>query len=173
MALGSLGIDSMLPALPAIGASLGVVSENERQLIVTAFLIGMGLGQLIHGPLADRYGRRPVMTGALIAATRVPADGARVFNLGGTRADTATVVGAIEKAVPGAAGLLTYRPEPLPFPDRIDTTGLATIDPPPVTPLADAVTETAARLQSLHEAGRLVPEEHGLVITGDHAEDRP
>ncbi|MGN6375992.1 MAG: multidrug effflux MFS transporter [Sphingomonas sp.] len=65
MALGSLGIDSMLPALPAIGASLGVVSENERQLIVTAFLIGMGLGQLIHGPLADRYGRRPVMIGAL------------------------------------------------------------------------------------------------------------
>jgi DHA1 family bicyclomycin/chloramphenicol resistance-like MFS transporter len=65
MALGSLGIDSMLPALPAIGESLGVVSENERQLIVTAFLIGMGLGQLIHGPLADRYGRRPVMIGAL------------------------------------------------------------------------------------------------------------
>jgi DHA1 family bicyclomycin/chloramphenicol resistance-like MFS transporter len=65
MALGSLGIDSMLPALPAIGSSLGVISENERQLIVTAFLIGMGLGQLIHGPLADRYGRRPVMIGAL------------------------------------------------------------------------------------------------------------
>ena len=66
MALGSLGIDSMLPALPAIGSSLGVVTENERQLIVTAFLIGMGLGQLIHGPLADRYGRRPVMIGALV-----------------------------------------------------------------------------------------------------------
>ena len=65
MALGSLGIDSMLPALPAIGSSLGVVTENERQLVVTAFLIGMGLGQLIHGPLADRFGRRPVMIGAL------------------------------------------------------------------------------------------------------------
>jgi DHA1 family bicyclomycin/chloramphenicol resistance-like MFS transporter len=66
MALGSLGIDSMLPALPAIGASLGVVTENERQLVVTAFLIGMGIGQLIHGPLADRFGRRPVMAGALM-----------------------------------------------------------------------------------------------------------
>lgn len=65
MALGSLGIDSMLPALPAIGTSLGVVTENERQLIVTAFLIGMGLGQVIHGPLADRFGRKPVMIGAL------------------------------------------------------------------------------------------------------------
>ena len=66
MALGSLGIDSMLPALPAIGRSLGIATENERQLIVTAFLIGMGLGQLIHGPLADRYGRRPVMIGSLV-----------------------------------------------------------------------------------------------------------
>ncbi|MGN6280067.1 MAG: multidrug effflux MFS transporter [Sphingomonas sp.] len=83
MALGSLGIDSMLPALPAIGASLGVVSENERQLIVTAFLIGMGLGQLIHGPLADRYGRRPVMIGALIVyfASNVAASLAGSFEL--------------------------------------------------------------------------------------------
>lgn len=83
MALGSLGIDSMLPALPAIGASLGVVSENERQLIVTAFLIGMGLGQLIHGPLADRYGRRPVMLGALAVyfASNVAASLAGSFEL--------------------------------------------------------------------------------------------
>lgn len=66
MALGSLGIDSMLPALPAIGRGLGVTTENERQLIVTAFLVGMGLGQVIHGPLADRYGRRPVMIAALV-----------------------------------------------------------------------------------------------------------
>ncbi|HEU4960297.1 MAG TPA: multidrug effflux MFS transporter [Sphingomonas sp.] len=83
MALGSLGIDSMLPALPAIGASLGVVSENERQLIVTAFLIGMGLGQLIHGPLADRFGRRPVMIVALVVyfASNVAASLAGSFAL--------------------------------------------------------------------------------------------
>jgi hypothetical protein len=109
----------------------------------------------------------------LLAAARAPADGARVVNLDGSRADMATVVGAIEKAVPGAAGSLTFRPEPLPFPDQIDTTGLAAIEPPPVTPLDDAVAETAARLQSLREAGRLVPEDHGLVVTGDRAVDRP
>lgn len=65
MSLTALGIDSMLPALPAIGASLGVASENDRQFIITAFLIGFGVAQLVHGPLADRYGRRTVLLWAL------------------------------------------------------------------------------------------------------------
>lgn len=60
-ALGALGVDSMLPNLPAIGAALGVVDENRRQLIITAYLLGFGGAQLIYGPLADRYGRRPVL----------------------------------------------------------------------------------------------------------------
>ena len=67
MALTALGIDSMLPALPAIGASLSVTTENERQLVVTAFLIGFGFAQLVHGPLADRFGRKPVLAIALAA----------------------------------------------------------------------------------------------------------
>lgn len=66
MALTALGIDSMLPALPAIGESLGVASENRRQLVISAFAIGFGIAQLFHGPLADRYGRRPVLIAALI-----------------------------------------------------------------------------------------------------------
>ena len=65
MALTALGIDSMLPALPAIGTALGVVSENQRQFVISAFLLGFGLAQLVHGPLADRYGRRPVLLIAL------------------------------------------------------------------------------------------------------------
>lgn len=67
MALGALGIDSMLPALPAIGAALGVAVENERQFVVSAFLLGFGVAQLAHGPLSDRYGRRAVLIPALIA----------------------------------------------------------------------------------------------------------
>lgn len=65
MALTALGVDSMLPALPAIGASLHVATENERQFVISSFLLGMGLAQLIHGPLADRYGRKPVLGAAL------------------------------------------------------------------------------------------------------------
>ncbi|NJC41218.1 DHA1 family bicyclomycin/chloramphenicol resistance-like MFS transporter [Brevundimonas alba] len=61
MALNALAIDAMLPALPAIGEALNVVSENSRQWIITAYLLGFGVAQLIYGPLADRYGRKPVL----------------------------------------------------------------------------------------------------------------
>lgn len=65
MALTALGIDSMLPALPAIGTSLGVDSANHRQFVITAFLIGFAFAQLAYGPLSDRFGRRPVLAIAL------------------------------------------------------------------------------------------------------------
>ena len=58
MAMVAIGIDSMLPALPAIGEALGVETENRRQLVIGAFTLGFGMGQLVHGPLSDRFGRR-------------------------------------------------------------------------------------------------------------------
>jgi DHA1 family bicyclomycin/chloramphenicol resistance-like MFS transporter len=61
MALNAFAIDAMIPALPAIGASLGVEEENHRQLVVVAYMIGFGSTQLLWGPLADRFGRRPVL----------------------------------------------------------------------------------------------------------------
>jgi DHA1 family bicyclomycin/chloramphenicol resistance-like MFS transporter len=67
MALNALAIDAMLPALPDIGASLGAGAGNARQYVITAYLLGTGFGSLLHGPLADRYGRRPVVLGALAA----------------------------------------------------------------------------------------------------------
>lgn len=61
MAINALSIDMMLPALPDIGASLGLVGENERQWIITAYLLGFGAAQIVYGPLADRFGRKPVL----------------------------------------------------------------------------------------------------------------
>lgn len=61
MASNALAIDAMLPAFPAIGEALDVAEENRRQLVVTAYLIGFGVAQLVYGPVADRYGRRPVL----------------------------------------------------------------------------------------------------------------
>lgn len=58
MALNALAIDVMLPALPYMGEDLGVDNENERQLVVSAYMIGFGLAQLAFGPLTDRFGRR-------------------------------------------------------------------------------------------------------------------
>ncbi len=65
MAMTALAIDAMLPALPAIGESLGVADANDRQLVIGALLIGFGFAQLIHGPLSDRFGRRPLLVGGL------------------------------------------------------------------------------------------------------------
>jgi len=65
MALNALAIDMMLPALPAIGEALGVATENSRQWVITAYLLGFGGAQLIYGPLADRYGRKPVLMAGL------------------------------------------------------------------------------------------------------------
>lgn len=61
MAMNALGIDSMLPALPAIGAALDIAEENQRQWIIAAYVFGFGSMQLVYGPLADRYGRKPVL----------------------------------------------------------------------------------------------------------------
>ena len=66
MALNALAIDSMLPALPNIGDALGVVTDNSRQWVITAYLLGFGGAQIVYGPLADRYGRKPVLIGGLL-----------------------------------------------------------------------------------------------------------
>jgi DHA1 family bicyclomycin/chloramphenicol resistance-like MFS transporter len=61
MALNAFAIDAMIPALPAIGNELGVGTENLRQLVVVAYFFGFGIGQMFWGPLADRFGRRPIL----------------------------------------------------------------------------------------------------------------
>lgn len=66
MALNSLAIDAMVPALPNIGDSLRVVHENRQQLVVIAYFIGFGSTQLVWGPLADRFGRKPILAAGVI-----------------------------------------------------------------------------------------------------------
>ena len=61
MALNAFAIDAMVPALPAIGRSLHVVEENQRQLVVVAYFVGFASTQLFWGPLADRFGRKPIL----------------------------------------------------------------------------------------------------------------
>lgn len=65
MALNALAIDTMLPALPDIGAALGVDNANDRQFVISSYLIGVGIGSLFFGPLSDRFGRKPVLRGSL------------------------------------------------------------------------------------------------------------
>lgn len=79
MALSALSIDIMLPALSLIGEDLSASSDNDAQLVIFSFAIGYGVAHLFFGPLADRFGRRPVMLwsigafcGAAALATLAP-----------------------------------------------------------------------------------------------------
>lgn len=64
-ALNALAIDIMLPALPMIGADFALVNDNDRQLVVVAYVALFGISQLVYGPLADAFGRRSVLIYAL------------------------------------------------------------------------------------------------------------
>lgn len=62
-AFGPLSMDLYLPQLPQLAASLGT-TEALAQVTMSACMIGLGLGQLVAGPLSDRLGRRlPLMIG--------------------------------------------------------------------------------------------------------------
>ncbi|SLN12658.1 Bicyclomycin resistance protein [Roseovarius litorisediminis] len=63
----AFSIDAMLPALPQIGAELTPANPNHAQLIVTSFILGLGIGTFFTGPLSDTFGRKPViLTGACV-----------------------------------------------------------------------------------------------------------
>ena len=61
MSIVALSIDTILPALKPIGLSIGTVNQNENQLLITMIFLGLGLGQLIFGPISDSFGRKPVV----------------------------------------------------------------------------------------------------------------
>jgi len=60
-----LAIDIFLPALPIMAEDFSV-PVRQMQLSITTFLLCMGVGQLIFGPIADAFGRRPVAIGGII-----------------------------------------------------------------------------------------------------------
>jgi DHA1 family bicyclomycin/chloramphenicol resistance-like MFS transporter len=60
-AIMALSIDAMLPALPEIATALSPHSPNNAQLVVTFFVLGLGLGTFVVGPLSDAYGRKIVI----------------------------------------------------------------------------------------------------------------
>lgn len=55
-----IALNIILPALPDAASELGV-STSEIQLSLTLYLLALAIGQLICGPLADRFGRRPIL----------------------------------------------------------------------------------------------------------------
>jgi len=60
-----LAIDIFLPALPIMAEEFSV-SMPKMQWSITVFLLSMGIGQLVSGPLADRFGRRPIAISGIV-----------------------------------------------------------------------------------------------------------
>ncbi len=62
MAMAALSIDVMLPAFPDMRAEFGLAADStQTSWIITAFFLGLATGQLVYGPLSDRYGRKPLL----------------------------------------------------------------------------------------------------------------
>jgi UDP-glucuronate 4-epimerase len=80
----------------------------------------------------------PDVARAFVAAARLPADGAAVYNLGGPAVHMREVIAAIEEAAPEVRGLIEHEDEPLPFPERLPEPTLDLAH----TPLAQGVRET-------------------------------
>ena len=112
-AFGPLSIDMYLSSLPVIGVELGGGIEGA-QLTLAAFFAGMALGQLVHGPLADRLGRRPPLLAGLalyvlasIACALAP--------------DNAALIAArFVQALAGCAGMVISRAVVRDMADRLD-----------------------------------------------------
>jgi len=93
---------------------------------------------------------------AFIAASCAAADGASVHNLAGHCVHMGALVAAIEAAVPGCEGMITYEETPLPFPEAVDSSTLSELlGALPDTPLESGVAETVARFRELLASGRI------------------
>lgn len=69
MAINSLAISIMLAALPQIAQVFAMSDPNRQQMVLTVFMVGFSAGQLLIGPLSDRYGRRATLSVGLAGYT--------------------------------------------------------------------------------------------------------
>lgn len=62
----AFSIDAMLPALPQIAAALSPDDVNSAQLVLTAFVLGLGVGTFVVGPISDAFGRKPTINAGIV-----------------------------------------------------------------------------------------------------------
>jgi MFS transporter, DHA1 family, multidrug resistance protein len=102
MAIGPLAIDMYLPALPTIAGEFKVGAARVQHTL-SAYLFGLALGQLVFGPIADRYGRKPPLIGGLVVFALASA----ACLLAGTIEHF--VLARFAQALGGASGMVVIR----------------------------------------------------------------
>ena len=101
-ACGTLGMHIVIPALPATARAMDI-SIGTVQLTITLYLVGLAAGQLLYGPLSDRFGRRPVLLGGMTLFTLASAATALAPTPG-------ILIGArVLQSIGGCAGLVLGR----------------------------------------------------------------
>jgi DHA1 family bicyclomycin/chloramphenicol resistance-like MFS transporter len=101
-ATGTLAMHILVPVLPLAAQDLAV-SPGRIQLAITLYLVGIAGGQLLYGPVSDKFGRRPTLLVALL-----------LYVVAGAVAGLATsvtmlVIGRVVQAVGGCGGLVLGR----------------------------------------------------------------
>ncbi len=97
-----MAIDLYLPGLPAIATEFGA-RPSAVQFTLASFFVGMALGQVIHGPLADRYGRKPPLYAGLALFALASLGCALASNI------TTLILLRFAQAVSGCAGVVIAR----------------------------------------------------------------
>ncbi|EWY41323.1 multidrug transporter [Skermanella stibiiresistens SB22] len=101
-AIGPMALNIFIPSIPGL-VRVFETDYGTAQLALTLYLVGIGCGQLIYGPLSDRFGRRPVLLaglGIFVAASLVCALAPSIGTL---------IAGRIVQAVGGCAGMVLSR----------------------------------------------------------------
>ena len=162
--LSSVGLRPM--TVYGAGRDQGMTSSPT--VAIAAAALGIPYRITFGGSTLFQYAEDLAKT--LLLASRAAPAGSRVFNLGGSAVAIDAWIDAIDDAIPGARGLLTFEPAPLPFPPDIEHTSLAELGHAPVTPYRDAIAATAEIFRDLADSGRLDAIEQGIPM--DHDDGR-